>query len=325
MIRIKLKSSNATVFEDEYWKWFKTYQLKKFIPIIRNSSILKKYLFDNFAQWEERNIKENIKIRDIDDNELKSIKDIVVCKPENLREKKEELMSKCFLKKDDDDYNYFIETYSKIRGSKQIIELYLKYLDLKTCPYCNRSFISKANRKNKNIYLTYEFDHFFSKEDNPVLAISLYNLIPSCHTCNHLKLDKKLDIIYPYLEEFGGGGVFKFKNTSILKQQLCKDSKIDYELSTTDIKILNSIETFELQELYKSHESEAIDLIHKKRIFTNQYINEQIENYLETFGYTAEQIHALVFSHYTSEDMHRNKIISKFLNDLYVDLVRKGI
>lgn len=35
------------------------------------------------------------------------------------------------------------------------------------------------------------FDHWFAKDDHPLLALSFYNLIPSCNICNSSVKGKK--------------------------------------------------------------------------------------------------------------------------------------
>lgn len=62
-----------------------------------------------------------------------------------------------------------------------------------SCPLCNS--VRLVVRKSKNGELDYrecEFDHFFSKSKFPIFALSLYNLVPSCHSCNHVKSSKIL-------------------------------------------------------------------------------------------------------------------------------------
>ena len=72
---------------------------------------------------------------------------------------------------------------------------------LRVCPYCGMEIIKPTNRTKKQI------DHFFPKSKYPFLALSYYNLIPSCDTCNEspckgakdpLLLTKNERIMHPY-------------------------------------------------------------------------------------------------------------------------------
>lgn len=56
------------------------------------------------------------------------------------------------------------------------------------CPYCNRSYTHSVF-ENGECSGRPELDHFLPKSVFPFFAVSIYNLIPVCHTCNHSKLD----------------------------------------------------------------------------------------------------------------------------------------
>ncbi|TNF78778.1 hypothetical protein FGE05_28050 [Pseudomonas sp. ICMP22404] len=52
------------------------------------------------------------------------------------------------------------------------------------CPYCQQSLAVTIYRDHKTSSLRPTLDHFYPKSEYPYLALSLYNLVPSCHTCN---------------------------------------------------------------------------------------------------------------------------------------------
>lgn len=81
---------------------------------------------------------------------------------------------------------------------------FIEALDLRVCPYCNRSYIFSVKKKTKQIKA--DLDHFFDKATYPYLAISLYNLIPCCQACNSrakgmaaMSLEKHC---HPYVDNF---------------------------------------------------------------------------------------------------------------------------
>lgn len=75
---------------------------------------------------------------------------------------------------------------------------YLRLIGVNVCPYCDREsiqlFENISGEKRSG-----EIDHFFPKEDRrfPALAMCFYNLVPSCHTCNHAKLTADVEA-HPY-------------------------------------------------------------------------------------------------------------------------------
>jgi len=89
------------------------------------------------------------------------------------------------------------------------------------CPYCNydKIYLTSVNggdynydeADRENVNNNYEqalldLDHFFPKSRYPFLAISLYNLVPSCHNCNsNFKSTKEFALdthVHPYVRDF---------------------------------------------------------------------------------------------------------------------------
>jgi hypothetical protein len=100
-------------------------------------------------------------------------------------------------------------------------------LGVNTCPYCNRNYINTVIDKKKNGVIRPTFDHFFPQSKHPFLALSFYNLIPSCYYCNSsLKSADTMDIsthIHPYKEGFDLDTTFQV----LIKN--CKPNKSDPE------------------------------------------------------------------------------------------------
>lgn len=98
-----------------------------------------------------------------------------------------------------------------------------------TCPYCNyeaitvitRATAKKTNGKEK-AYV--EADHFFQKSKHPFLALSFFNLIPSCHNCNAMDkgaIDFSLTThVNPYVESLDDIYRFKIDVKEILKNKI---------------------------------------------------------------------------------------------------------
>ena len=85
-----------------------------------------------------------------------------------------------------------------------------RQLGVKVCPYCNRMYTTTLFGENR---IRPDFDHFYPKSKYPYLAVSLFNLIPSCSMCNRKKgniaeithekeKNENISIIYPYDESF---------------------------------------------------------------------------------------------------------------------------
>ena len=86
-------------------------------------------------------------------------------------------------------------------------------IGLRTCPYCNVNYTRVSARGRFRA----DLEHFFPKSKYPYLSVTLYNLFPSCHTCNKLKSNfanvlgqrkpfqtwpHASEILFPYDESF---------------------------------------------------------------------------------------------------------------------------
>lgn len=148
------------------------------------------------------------------------------------------------------------------------IKVLCEKLQIDVCPYCNRQYIytyaKDAQKKN-----TAEIDHFRPKSKYPYLSCSLYNLIPSCHTCNSIKHDKDENIIYPYTESFGNVGKFQIKRDDahdikfpIIVQNLQPKVEIkELEGDSLQPKVQKSKKILHLEEIYSKHQLDINDLL----------------------------------------------------------------
>lgn len=156
--------------------------------------------------------------------------------------------------------------YKTFRSSDNCKDLFLK-LDFKsaTCPYCNYNKLDiinlngKLSTKQKNkAYL--DLDHFYPKSLNPFFALSFFNLIPSCHSCNSSdKSDMPFSIqtqINPYYESFDD--IYKFK-ISLVK--LLGDTIDNIEIKKISKPLDTSSDDFNLVAKYNNNIESAEKLI----------------------------------------------------------------
>lgn len=171
---------------------------------------------------------------------------------------------------------------------------FCKGLNIDVCPYCNRQYIftvtkkkikgskgGKAREGSEENFIRPEMDHFYPKDIYPYLSCNLYNLIPSCHSCNNSKSDKdtgtqKFTIIYPYTEQFGNSGVFKVKINNIdlssdtLFENNFNSNELRLKIESTGVlkkKIEHAKEIFHLEEVYNMHELEINDFLKRYRLY----------------------------------------------------------
>jgi len=200
--------------------------------------------------------------------------------------------------------------------------------NLKTCPYCNMGYIliSKRDTKKQN-GLRPEIDHFFPKSKYPYLAMSFYNLIPSCMICNHTKGSKdtyKDGLLSPYeIDENTFQLTYKPKNMNFLQ---IKKRKYNFNNFTIEIKDKNkkkddedrkdSNDYFKLDKLYEQHKDVVLELLVKRTIYSKSYIAELKKN----FHFTDDEIYRFLFCNYKdSDDLHKRPL-SKLVKDISNEL-----
>jgi len=123
-----------------------------------------------------------------------------------------------------------IFNYTAFRASESCKDLFTEIgFNSVTCPYCNDNKMKIVKIKNNSSTKTkqrayLDLDHFYPKSQNPFLAVSFFNLIPTCHDCNSSdKRDKPFTIethIHPYLEAFENFYKFKISLKTLLGDTL---------------------------------------------------------------------------------------------------------
>lgn len=218
------------------------------------------------------------------------------------------VLSKIFTDEDKGLYKNFT-TYKKEHDAYSFV----KSLELKTCPYCNRNYTFVVDSDNGK--LRPELDHFYPKSIYPFLAISFYNLIPSCPTCNHTKKSEvKENLENPY-DIKSNSYQFTYIPNNIDFTLVKKET---YNFDNFEIKIegnQSNIELFKLEELYKQHKDIVLELFIKKAYYPQSYINE-----LSSFGFNQDEIYRYLFSNYNKdEDLHKRPL-SKLIKDISIEL-----
>lgn len=171
-------------------------------------------------------------------------------------------------------------------------------MNISTCFYCETNYINaypvKGGKKRQ-----FELDHFFGKEDCPLLAISLFNLVPSCKVCNgkSIKGSKNLYDLYnidkknkKYDFSFLSPASSKYLFNNLVKIRVIPTNKnnwtknVDYikKSKEYEIKFITDNETYKkeivaffLEERYnyKYTKNEALTLLNLKEKYSDSYIS----------------------------------------------------
>ena len=231
---------------------------------------------------------------------------------------------------------YLKKSYSKIDA-----KLRRKIIDLKNvsvCPYCNRNFINSTYKMlhcdncNQDSFVidevenecpsckqeincqtevvnTAQLDHFFPKDSYPLFAVSFYNLIPSCYSCNHVKSNRDLEYS-PYDTSFPFDDVkFTYLPKSV--------DEVNIKINSDDSAFKNGIRDLGIEELYQSHIDVVNELIWKKEVYTDSYKDGLSKILNQTnLELSKAELNRFITGHYTDKENYGKRPLSKMVTDI---------
>ena len=205
------------------------------------------------------------------------------------------------------------------KGEHLLVIVYEKYrtkygrelveqLGLSVCPYCNRNYIN-----NVEDYATAQFDHFLPKSQYPIFALSLYNLIPCCTTCNHIKGDKQIDVS-PYDHSVTTDKLIHFNY--VLKEM----EKYEILIDTPTLAMDSNVRVLQLKSAYQYHAKMVKELQAKKDAMHNANLDSMkkiFDDYAPGMDMTFEEF---FYGNYLSEDKYYMRSLAKFTHDIIDDI-----
>jgi len=230
-------------------------------------------------------------------------------------------------------------------------------LGIKTCPYCNRQYITSYVKEDNN-NTTADLDHYYQKSLFPLFALSSFNFIPSCHVCNSLmKGDKYVETLYPYEDSaeedirfdivlkngqkkknivdiwLGKGKdsfpeIKKISELNVINLIKAKDDAKKTKGDRYREKLIdNEIELFRLNEIYKNHLDQAVNVLLIMRIYLEEnFYTQNINKICEKIDITSvkngssitkEEIRSFLLGMITDGQGEMDKPLAKLISDIY--------
>lgn len=258
-------------------------KVKKYLVLTNNDAYIRDYA-ENDVSIAERH---RTFFQFLIDNKFDELKKIVTSKPSEFDMVRKRILNYI---NEDDLYSGTINNYSQTAFGKLLSEKIFDYKTFRnssfckdlfeklgfksaTCPYCNYNKLDiitidsgSSAELLKKAYL--DLDHFYPKLLHPFFALSFYNLIPSCHSCNSSdKKEKNFLItthINPYYESFDDIYEFRISLKRILGDPIDKIDVINKGVKPDD----KTHKDFHLVEKYKnclSDTENVVDLFWKNK------------------------------------------------------------
>lgn len=192
-------------------------------------------------------------------------------------------------------------------------------LNVKTCCYCNMNYTllieeNQARSIKKKALL--QFDHFYDKNKYPHLSMSMYNLIPSCATCNQGKPRTcNLSLLFnPFYSNIFELYKFRVKKPLPLFMGITHPEKIEVECKplTTKKDVLKYVKWFHISSKYGVHKDIVQEVFDKAQ----QY---PYYAHFMNFAYLNEESYPLrlLLGVYPDINDFAKRPMSKFVMDIW--------
>lgn len=207
--------------------------------------------------------------------------------------------------------------------------LYFQSLGIKSCVYCNSQLCVTVESSSKDLIAKFQVDHFWPKDEYPCFSVSLYNLYPTCASCNNKKGIKK--VAFQLYKKIGS------KDPSPYSFELHNHrTAVAQYLATRDPKVLKVLfneplpgkgnerlnELFSIEGIYNTQIDIVEELIMKKEIYTTVYKKDLLKLFNHLFKSPVE-LDRLILSNYVELDEIHKRPMAKFIQDIarQIDLI----
>lgn len=216
-----------------------------------------------------------------------------------------------------DEWKLFCIAYDKLIKRKLNLQIVEKY-GIKCCPYCNENYI--FNRNNNS---SAQLDHFYPKEKFPLFAVSLYNLVPSCPACNHIKHENEIALSpHDHTQNFSNMHLSYIpKHYSMLQDYHKMEIHFLYERENQAFKtnMNQNIEVLKLKEAYENHKDYVHEILTKAMIY-NEISLYKILKLFPKMHLSKEEMLRIIFGNYVTKDNLLKRPLSKLTMDLLIEL-----
>ncbi|QIL40617.1 hypothetical protein G7074_15895 [Pedobacter sp. HDW13] len=211
------------------------------------------------------------------------------------------------------NYKWFNSNTNVIYSSYKLCQK----LDRYTCTYCNRSYTSTVITEAKKTVIRPTLDHWFPESKFPLLAISFYNLIPSCSSCNSSVKGAGIQLlnkyIHPYVDQTQSEDFeFDYGYTSLRGFRIFVNDTSNG--NRQGFKAKNTIEAMYIDEVYNSNISELRDMITIQRNYSLGYI-DKMQKMLRS-KMSKEEVYRLLFGVIYDQNNFHKRPLSKFKKDI---------
>jgi hypothetical protein len=192
-----------------------------------------------------------------------------------------------------------------------------------------RNQINRFDFKNGHNHFT--LDHILPQKTHSFFSLCLYNLVPSCYSCNSkfkktidFRVDNDLRLVSPTSELYTFTEDFKFKlfySKKIENINFETDFLIQKDITRNRVHIENYLAMFKINGRYTFHKDQILPII-KNKI---KYPESKIKDLSKTLGLPLSEIRKIVFGKELFDDTLSNQPFIKFKRDVAKNIGIEGV
>jgi hypothetical protein len=212
------------------------------------------------------------------------------------------------------DYQWFITKTIHRYSAYHLTE----DLEINVCVYCNRSYTHTIITQDGRKIARPTLDHYFNKGRHPLLALSFYNLIPSCNVCNlGVKHEAEFELAthyHPYLDDYITDFSFTYEYDRSAR------SGLKILVNTADSKADRTLRELDTRELYDTHSAELKEMLAMRYKFSDNYLQILEEHLLNGTRVCREELYRIAFGVEPNVSDFGRRPFSKFKHDILTEL-----
>lgn len=205
-------------------------------------------------------------------------------------------------------------------------------LKIDVCVYCNRIYTNTVIGSGRSLVIRATLDHYYHQKEHPLLGLSFYNLIPSCHFCNsNLKHQKHFGLTHhchPYKEGFDKDATFDYlqiafhpeksdpRNYKVLIKENIDNTNPKHKRifgdATPDS---GNVKVFELRAIYQSHADVVGELVVKSDKLSPYYAGNVV-HMVSSLGASKKEFYRFYFGKYVDEKDFNKRPLAKLTKDI---------
>ena len=171
-----------------------------------------------------------------------------------------------------------------------------------------------------------ELDHFYPKTEYPIFCLSFYNLIPACHSCNHVKSANPVKV-NPYKRAFRRKFIITDKNGKPLSRSAIfrltrKEIRLAFDGADNDEDENDRV--LGLTNVYNLHTDYVKELIDKTMAYDAHARKALVESF-QGAGHHPRQVYDFVWGRHLMDAEYEDRPLSKLTKDMLdlLDIKRK--